>query len=143
MAFTLAHPYGYPLVMSRYAFDDGDQGPPDVSPHDVRGCGDTWVCEHRRELTTRMLRFRSKAGNTSLVHWRIIDDAVLSFGRGETGHVIINTGETPASVSVATGLGAGDFVDIISGRDVSIDQDGSMRVTIEPLGVVAVLGDEQ
>lgn len=28
VAFTLAHPYGTPRIMSSYAFDNTDQGPP-------------------------------------------------------------------------------------------------------------------
>ena len=38
VAFMLAHPYGYPRLMSSYNFSTADQGPPNVngdilSPH--------------------------------------------------------------------------------------------------------------
>ena len=45
VAFMLAYPYGYPLVMSSYRFEDDGQGPPGSSPHDeIDGCGKDWVC---------------------------------------------------------------------------------------------------
>ena len=56
VAFMLAHPYGYPLVMSSYAFETDQDGPPDVSPLEAGGCDAAWVCEHRRAVQVRVRR---------------------------------------------------------------------------------------
>ena len=50
VAFMLAHPYGYPMLMSSYAFEDDQQGPPEVSPFAAGGCDGAWICEHRRAV---------------------------------------------------------------------------------------------
>ena len=142
VAFMLAHPYGYPLVMSSYAFEDDQQGPPDVSPHDADGCGETWICEHRRDSTTAMVGFRKATAGTELIHWDIANDSVISFGRGDKGHILINTGEQVADVIVVTELPSGDYTDIVGARPIAV-QDGVIETTLEPLSVVAVLAHRE
>jgi alpha-amylase len=138
VAFMLAHPYGYPLVMSSYAFEDDQQGPPDVSPHDAGGCGNTWICEHRRDSTTAMIGFRKATAGAKLVHWDIANDTVISFGRGDKGHILINTGNQTVDVIVDTKLPSGDYTDIIGARPIAVN-DGVIETTLEPLSVFAVL----
>ena len=142
VAFMLAHPYGYPLVMSSYAFEDDQQGPPDVSPHDAGGCGETWICEHRRDSTTAMVSFRKATAGSELVHWDIVNDSVISFGRGDKGHILINTGEQAADVIVDTELPSGDYTDIVGARPITV-KDGVIETTLEPLSVVAVLANKE
>ncbi len=142
VAFMLAHPYGYPLVMSSYAFEDDQQGPPDVSPHDAGGCGETWICEHRRDSTTAMVSFRKATAGSELVHWDIVNDSVISFGRGDKGHILINTGEQAAVVIVDTELPSGDYIDIVGARPIAV-KDGVIETTLEPLSVVAVLANKE
>ena len=141
VAFMLAHPYGYPLVMSSYAFEDDQQGPPDISPRDAGGCGETWICEHRRSSTTAMLGFRKATEGQELLHWDIADDSVISFGRGDRGHILINNSDQPIDVAVATGLPPGDYIDIVGGRPITVNEDSLIEQTMEPLSVVAVLED--
>ncbi len=138
VAFMLAHPYGYPLVMSSYAFENDQQGPPDISPHAAGGCGESWICEHRRDSTTAMVGFRKATAGTKLVQWDITNDAIISFGRGDRGHILINTGEQAADVMVDTDLPSGDFTDIVGARPIAV-QDGVIRTTLGPLSVVAIL----
>ena len=142
VAFMLAHPYGYPLVMSSYAFEDDQQGPPDVSPHDAGGCGETWICEHRRDSTTAMVGFRKATAGSELVHWDIVNDSVISFGRGDKGHILINTGEQAAVVIVDTELPSGDYIDIVGARPIAV-KDGVIETTLEPLSVAAVLVNKE
>jgi len=53
VAFMLAYPYGYPLLMSSFFFNNPNQGPP------LSGtCGDGWVCEHRWRQIFNMVEFR-------------------------------------------------------------------------------------
>ncbi|MEJ2128179.1 MAG: alpha-amylase family protein [Woeseiaceae bacterium] len=139
VAFMLAHPYGYPLVMSSYAFETDQDGPPAISPHDEGGCGQAWVCEHRRELTIAMLKFREATLDATDFSWSVIDDSVLSIGRGDRGHALINTAEEPVDVVTQTMMIPGDYVELVSGREVQVGEHGMLRMTIEPLGVIAIL----
>ena len=141
VAFMLAHPYGYPMVMSSYAFEDDQQGPPASSPRDAAvGCGAEWICEHRRATIASFVKFRRATHGTKLAHWQIVDDAVVSFSRGDTGHIVINTGEAPASVEVPTTLPAGEYADIVSAQSAgSVGDDGLLRATVDARRAFAIL----
>ncbi|MDJ0906403.1 MAG: alpha-amylase family protein [Woeseiaceae bacterium] len=138
VAFMLAHPYGYPLVMSSYAFDTDQDGPPGVSPLDAGGCDAAWICEHRRAVQVRMVEFREATTGADLVNWRIADD-VVSFGRGEIGHIAINTGTEAARVRLQTSLPPGRFYGLVNGAAVDVDGQGVADVALEPLSFVAIL----
>jgi alpha-amylase len=141
VAFMLSYPYGYPMVMSSYRFEDDGQGPPDSSPLDEsNGCGHDWVCEHRRPAITNMVKFRQATSGTEVVNWQIVDDKVVSFGRGDIGHVVINISELPVSLELTTSLPAGDYVDMISGSsDTAVGEDGLVTVNVAPQSAVALL----
>lgn len=138
VAFMLTHPYGYPMVMSSYAFEDDQQGPPAVSPLDAtRGCGSEWVCEHRRATISSLVKFRLAMRGEELTHWQITGD-IISFGRGDKGHVVINTGSTAVDVDVATALPAGDYTDLVT-RAVqgTVDDAGVLRASIDAQRAIA------
>ena len=141
VAFMLAYPYGYPMVMSSYRFEDDGQGPPGSSPLDEdNGCGHDWVCEHRRPAIANMVKFRQATGGTEVVNWQIVDDKIVSFGRGDIGHVVINISELPVSLELATSLPAGDYVDMISGSgNAAVGEDGLLIVNVAPQSAVALL----
>jgi alpha-amylase len=142
VAFMLAYPYGYPMVMSSYRFEDGDQGPPDSSPLDAgNGCGGDWICEHRRPVIINMVAFRKATNGTDVVNWRVSEGNTISFGRGDIGHVVINVSEQAVDVSVPTKLPPGDYVDIIGDRAISVGDDGIIEATLTPLSIVALLAD--
>ena len=68
-AFMLAHPYGFPRVMSSFSFQNSDQGPPHhgsdiahVVVHSDMSCGGGWVCEHRWRQIYNMVAFRYRCG---------------------------------------------------------------------------------
>lgn len=138
VAFMLAHPYGYPLVMSSYAFETDQDGPPDVSPLAAGGCDAAWICEHRRAVQERMIEFRAATAGTELVNWRIVDD-VVSFGRGEIGHIAINTGTATARVRVPTSLPAGRYYGLVNGVAAIVDDQGIASLTLQPLSFLAIL----
>lgn len=140
VAFMLAHPYGYPLVMSSYAFETDQDGPPDASPRDAEGCGTAWVCEHRRAVQERMAEFRAATAGAGLVNWRI-DGDVVSFGRGEIGHILINTGASTARVEVPTSLPAGRYAGLINGTPVNVDERQMTTLILEPLSFIAILSE--
>jgi len=142
VAFMLAYPYGYPMVMSSYRFEDDGQGPPDSSPLDAsNGCGMEWVCEHRRPAITNMLAFRKAAAGAGVVNWHVSEGNTISFGRGDVGHVLFNVGEQAVDVSVPSQLPPGDYVDIIGDRAISVGDDGMIEATLTPLSIIALLAD--
>ena len=142
VAFMLAYPYGYPMVMSSYRFEDGDQGPPDSSPLNAgSGCGHDWVCEHRRPAITNMVAFRKATNGADVVNWRIGDGKTVSFGRGDIGHVVINVSGQAVDVDVPTRLPPGDYIDIVDDRAISVGEDGMIEATLKPFSIVAVLAD--
>ena len=64
-AFMLAHPYGFPRMMSSFSFTSTDQGPPHRGPDIAHvqenpdmTCGGGWVCEHRWRQMYNMVSFR-------------------------------------------------------------------------------------
>lgn len=152
VVFMLAYPYGYPMVMSSYAFDNSDQGPPDTSPHDDEsGCGNAWVCEHRRDSIANMVKFRRQTAGMDIVNWTIAGNATLSFGRGNRGHVVININEQTVNVTIPTDMPAGQYCDLISGgasqgrcmgRSINVDEKGTIILSLKALEAVAILTNE-
>ncbi len=70
--FMLAHPQGYPKVMSGYRFTNGDAGPPNGG-----GCANNaWVCQHRWSNIANLVAYRKHAiescphsGESDVDHW--------------------------------------------------------------------------
>lgn len=88
-----------------------------------------------------MLEFRRAIQGTVLTNWQIINGRALSFGRGDRGHILINTGEQAITVSAPTALATGRYADLLSGRNVQVTDDGLVVVSLEPQSVVAILAD--
>ncbi|HEY0480438.1 MAG TPA: carbohydrate-binding module family 20 domain-containing protein [Kofleriaceae bacterium] len=134
--FMLAWPYGYPVIMSSYAFNtattfDTSYGPPfDPSNGATRGPWDGgvaqpaclnqsiggWVCEHRFRPIGNMVGFR----NATVANWFVSDwwdngNNQIAFGRGNMGFVVINGESTALTRSFHTSLPAGRYCDVISG----------------------------
>ena len=100
----LAQPYGYPSVMSSYAFDrtssaGDDMGPPSTggATNDVACAANleaatigTWVCEHRDPTILRMVGFRRAVAGTDLSRWWDNGANAIAFSRGDKGFVAIS-----------------------------------------------------
>lgn len=141
--FMLAWPYGNPMVMSSYRFEDGDQGPPASAPIDAgnAACNDEWVCEHRFPPIAGMVGFRNATDGAPVSNWQVLSDSAIAFGRGDKGFVVINIGEAPISAAVATSLPAGNYCDVIAGCDSTlqvVEDDGSLQVSLSPMSAIAV-----
>jgi alpha-amylase len=132
--FMLAWPYGYPVVMSSYAFAktnafDTSYGPPfDPATGATLGpwrtgsvaCGDQtrggWVCEHRLPAIAGMVGFRAATMSAwSVTDWWDNGASQIAFGRGDRGFVAINNEGAALTHSFHTGLAAGAYCDVISG----------------------------
>jgi alpha-amylase len=158
--WMLAQPYGFPSVLSGYAFtcpSGTSMGPTsDANGWTVPvGCaasletaavGD-WVCEHRDPAIKHMVRFRKVVAGTPTTHWW--DDGAdgIAFSRGALGFVALNGNTTQLQQAVQTGLPPGTYCDRLTGGRVGaacagttliVDAAGMVQVDLAPGGAVAV-----
>ncbi len=156
--WMLGQPYGYPVVMSSYAFDrttqsGRDAGPP--APAASVTCAarmeaaviGQWVCEHRDPWITAMVGFRrAVAGADFSRMWEDAKDAV-AFSRGNKGWVAINNGSSSVSATITTGLAAGTYCDILTGskagaactgRSITVAADGTITISLGAHSAVAL-----
>lgn len=157
--WMLAQPYGYPVVMSSYAFDRALQAGRDAGPparEAVLRCAERmelavrgeWVCEHRDPWIVAMLAFRrAVAGTDAARHWDNGADAV-AFSRGAAGFVALNAGATGVTAAIPTTLPAGAYCDLLTGgrgasgcigRTVTVGADQTIFITLNATSAVALL----
>ncbi|XP_059150386.1 alpha-amylase-like [Physella acuta] len=137
VAFTLAYNYGFTRVMSSYYFTDNSAGPPrnaDLTTKDVPikadgTCDNGWVCEHRWKPIGNMAMFRTAVAGTSVDNFRY-ENGVLSFNRGNKGFFAMSVNSF--SITVNTGLPAGEYCDLISECAKKIRVDGSGNAQVSP-----------
>lgn len=147
-AFNLAFDFGVPRLMSSFAFDNRDQGPPaDVnfnirSPtFDVNGqCNNGWICEHRWPVIRNMVAFRNAVKGTKVQNW-VNNDSKLAFSRGSRGFIIIKSKDDGEGFNerLQTGLPAGVYCDVVTGekigsrctgKEVTVDSHGLARLKL-------------
>lgn len=168
--FMLAWPYGYPSIMSSYAFDSSttagtDAGPPSdangntnsISPSGstTPNCfnqtpGTGWVCEHRWRPIGNMVAFRNYTINAgATANWWDNGNNQIAFSRGSAGFVAINREGTTLSRTFQTGLPAGTYCNVISGdfagntcsgTTVSVDGAGNAAISVPAMSAVAIYG---
>ena len=153
--FMLAWPYGYPSILSSYAFDRStqagrDQGPPsDATGHTLpayapgataptcvtnpTATAGGWLCEHRRPFVARMLAFRRSAAGADVTNWWDDGGDEIAFGRGQNGvdvgFVAINLNATTLHRTFTTNLPAGAYCDVYQGAPTSTGCSG-VTVTV-------------
>ena len=149
--FMLAWPYGYPMVMSSYYFEDSDQGPPATRPVERGACTAGWVCEHRRPAMTGMLQFRKATQGLHVTKWQAPGDKLIAFGRGDRGFVIINTGDERFDGVFETGMPGGDYCNIFvtggidrgcPGSGIRVGDKGELKISVAPMSAVVILSKE-
>ncbi|XP_064105510.1 alpha-amylase-like [Macrobrachium nipponense] len=150
VCFSLAHDYGFMRIMSSYYFDNSDQGPPsggggstsDVIINDDGTCGGGWVCEHRWNAITQMVRFRNAVAGTSIENWYQEGDNV-AFSRGNKGFFAM-TKYGNFDKTLQTGMPAGTYCELIShcANQVTVNGDGTAMISIhneqEPVFAICV-----
>ena len=158
--WMLAMPYGYPSVLSSYAFafpTENSMGPRSdaagwtlpvscVSSFEVAVSGD-WLCEHRDPYIRTMVAFRKVTAGTDVNHWGSNNGQAIWFSRGAKGFVAINNELTALSSTVATGLTAGTYCDRITGGKlgsacagtaVTVGADGSVTLAVAAKRAIAI-----
>lgn len=161
-AWMLAQPYGYPSVLSGYAFDRASQPGRDAGPPS-NGAGETrpvscaasletvtlgdWVCEHRDPAVLGMIRFRRVVAGAPQSGWWDNGGNAIAFSRGDRGFVALNREAAAVSLTVTTGLAPGTYCDVLTGgrigaacagRSVDVAAGGSVTLTLEPTTGVAI-----
>ena len=156
VAFSLAWPYGHPLVLSGYGFTDRDAGPPGTAADGTVGrvhCGGVssgpggWLCEHSSTSALGMVAFRRAVRNAPVSHWWSNGNNAIGFARDGRGYVVVNRENTAVGGAFDTGLPAGTYCDLVhgmvkdnrcTGPTVTIDAHGVLRTTVPGLTAVAV-----
>jgi len=160
--WMLAQPYGYPSVMSSYAFDQTTQAGRDRGPpSDANGITTSvqcaanfetavigqWVCEQRDPYIAPMVGFRHVVAGTDINHWWDDGNNAIAFSRGDRGFVAINREGAPVTATIITGLPAGAYCDLLTGGRgattcagtvVTVGADGAVRITLGADSAIAI-----
>lgn len=160
--WMLAQPFGYPKIMSSYAFDLGaaggrDAGPPSLPSGETRpvtcaavteaAVPGEWVCEHRDPMIAAMVVFRAAVAGTEVAAWWDNGANAVAFSRGDRGFVAMSREPGAVSLAVNTPLAPGRYCDILTGgkdggtcigRVLEVDQDGVVHVDLGADDAVAV-----
>lgn len=157
--WMLAQPYGYPSVLSSYAFDypaGNAMGPPSIAGEtkDVTCAANleaaipgAWVCEHRDPYIARMVAFRRITAGTAIENWWDNGANAIAFSRGDKGFVAINREATPLVAAVPASLPAGLYCDVLTGgksgaacigTSVTVDASRNVQITLQPMTAIAI-----
>lgn len=141
--WMLAQPYGYPSILSSYAFScpsENSLGP----PSDTQGwttavtCGAQWVCEHRDPSILKMVSFRHVVAGSDINHWWDDGANAIAFSRGDKGFVAINNETIGLDTTITTGMAAGTYLDLIAGNSVLIDSSHAVHLTLPARSAIAI-----
>lgn len=158
--WMLAQPYGYPSILSSFAFNcpgGNSMGPPSdangwtlpvtcASSLETAVIGE-WVCEHRDPSIRSMVGFRKVVAGTAITNWWDNGANAIAFARGSKGFVAINREGSALTVTVATGLAAGTYCDRLTGGLVGgtcagtalvVDGSGNTDLQLAAMSAVAV-----
>lgn len=158
--WMLAQPYGYPSILSSYAFTcpaGNAVGPPsDASGNtsDVicaasleAATSGQWVCEHRDPAIRTMVAFRRAVAGTAVTGWWDNGRNAIAFSRGDRGFVAINMEDTTVTATVSAGLAPGDWCDRLTGgagtgacigTTITVDPAGKVQFQLAPRTAIAI-----
>lgn len=150
VAFELAYPYGTPQLISSFAFDNPDAGPPanaDGTTQPASCDNSAWVCEHRRPIIAGMAGFHAAVQGEGLTNWWDNGNGQIAFGRGAAGFVVINREGGELSQDFQTSLPAGTYCNVMTGEvsdgactgpTVEVGADGKFNATVAANSGVAL-----
>jgi alpha-amylase len=158
--WMLAQPYGYPTILSSYAFNcpaGNSMGPPSDAGGNTStvNCASSletaqigqWVCEHRDRYLRNMVGFRRVVAGSDINHWWDDGANAIAFSRGDKGFVAINNGSAALAAGVATGMPAGTYCDLLTGglvgaacagTSVVVDGTGAVQLNLPAHSGVAI-----
>lgn len=162
VAFMLAYPYGIPRIMSSFAFENSDQGPPMATNGELLTpeinaetglCSEAkWICEHRWPEIRKMIQFRNKVGDVPIQNWWDNGDKQVGFERTGKGFVAFNLqAGSDFNQELQTTLPPGSYCDMISGtknenkctgKTFVVNANGKIAINIpkdDKYGFVAVI----
>ena len=158
--FMLAWNYGYPKVMSSYAFEHEHERPaqdPDgltIPVHDDAGdCSEPWVCEHRWPEIAEMVMFRNLCHQAPVAAWWTDGADQIAFAREGCGFVAINRDEgNSLDQSLPTTLPPGTYCDVLSGgiddagktcvgAEITVGADGTAEIDVATMTALALRPD--
>jgi alpha-amylase len=146
-AFHLAWPYGISQIMSSYAFENTDQGPPTdgkgnvISPEfDSDGaCTNGWICEHRWRQIYNMIKWKNVAEGAGVTSWWDNGNNQIAFARERRAFIAFNLESGELNASLQTTLPAGSYCDVVSGakidgkctgKVINVNEDGSANINL-------------
>ncbi|MEO8451053.1 MAG: alpha amylase C-terminal domain-containing protein, partial [Gemmatimonadota bacterium] len=146
--WMLAQPYGYPSILSSFAFNcpgGNSMGPPSdgngntidlicASSLETATIGQ-WVCEHRDPYVRNMVSFRHTVAGTDVNHWWDDGTNAIAFSRGDKGFVAINNEAAAVTATVGTGMPAGTYCDLLTGGKTGAGC-GGVSVVVDATGMV-------
>lgn len=160
--WMLAQPYGYPSILSAYAFvrpQENSMGPlsdgngwtlPVACASSLESAADDqFVCEHRDPYILHMVAFRKYVAGTDQNHWWDDGANAIAFSRGNKGFVAISRETTAVTDTIATGMPPGTYCDLLTGgilagacvgTSVLVDLTGSVQITLQPNTAIAIDG---
>ena len=160
--WMLAQPYGYPSILSSYAFDcpgGNSMGPPSdangwTTPVACAASLDSatvgqWVCEHRDPYIRNMVAFRKFVAGTDQNHWWDDGANAIAFSRGAKGFVAISRDSITVDTTITTGMAAGTYCDLLTGGLVAascagtslvVDSTNAVHIHLVPNSAVAIDG---
>jgi alpha-amylase len=158
--WMLAQPYGYPKILSNYAFSrpaQNSMGPPsdangntnDVTcaPSLEQAAIGQWVCEHRDPMIEAMVGFRHVVAGTAVTDWWDDGANAIAFSRGDKGFVAISRESSAVDTTVATTVPPGSYCDLLSGglangtcagTTVVVDSTEATHVHLEANSAIAI-----
>ncbi|KAF8339984.1 glycoside hydrolase family 13 protein [Cantharellus anzutake] len=147
--FMLSYPYGTPTVHSGFAFDNDQQGAPDGNYGTCTTNGPTngWECQHRWTPIVGMVGFFNYVGSSPLTNVvTTSNNQQLAYGRGSSGHVVINNADSAWQITLTTGLADCSYCDVVSGPKsatgcsgaVITVKGGSFDVLVPPRQAIAI-----
>jgi len=158
--WMLAQPYGYPSILSSYAFirpTENDMGPPSDASGNTYAvtCAASletavdgqWVCEHRDPSLKNMVAFRKLVAGSDVNHWWDDGANAIAFSRGAKGFVAINRESATVTPTIATGMAPGTYCDLLTGgrgaagcagTSIVVDATGMTALRLAPNSGVAI-----
>ena len=158
--WMLAQPYGYPSILSSFAFDcpaGNSMGPPSDAGGNTIAlvCATSletatigqWVCEHRDPYIRNMVGFRRLVAGTDVNHWWDDGANAIAFSRGDKGFVAINNASAAVVTTVGTGMPPGTYCDLLSGglagaacvgTSLLVDATGAVQLNLAARSAIAI-----